>query len=107
MRRTLERAIVTRKRVVGVLLVVLLAGGGMLMRRWLQLGQIGVGYAAHQVCSCVHLSHRPLASCQGELDPLARKLVTLELSGDEVSAKSLLGHSRARFEDGWGCTVVE
>jgi hypothetical protein len=96
-----------KRAIVFGLLAVLLIGVGLVTHHFAKLGRIGSGYAAHQTCSCLKVSHRSLESCRGELDPLAQKLVDIDVRGDEVRARSLLWSSRAVFEEGWGCTLIE
>jgi hypothetical protein len=48
-----------------------------------------------------------MESCRGDLDPLAQKLVRIKVQQDEVEARSLLWTSRAVYEEGWGCMLVE
>jgi hypothetical protein len=96
------------KRAIGLgLLVVLLGVCAWVARHFAKLGRIGSGYAAHQTCSCLKVSHRSMESCVKELDPLAQRLVQIDVRDDEVSARSLLWTSRAVYEEGWGCTLVE
>ena len=42
------------------------------------LARIGSGYSAEQTCACLFIAGRPLASCLGDLDPLARKLIKVQ-----------------------------
>jgi hypothetical protein len=96
------------KRAIGLgLLALLLVAGGLVARHFAKLGRIGSGYAAHQTCSCLKVSRRSMESCRGDLDPLAQKLVRIKVQQDEVEARSLLWTSRAVYEEGWGCMLVE
>jgi hypothetical protein len=88
-------------------LALVLVVAGLAASHFAKLGRIGSGYAAHQTCSCLKVSHRSMESCRGELDPLAQKLVRIEVRDDQVVARSLLWSSRAVYEEGWGCTLVE
>ena len=97
-----------RKRIVLAVAALLLAGGGFAFAHFAPLGRIGAGYAAEQTCACLFVSGRALESCRGDLDPLARKLVSIDVGKDEVRARSAgLLHARARFDAATGCTLVE
>jgi hypothetical protein len=85
--------------VIGCLFVWRALGGSDLVR-------IGAGYAAEQTCACVFISHRPLASCMTDLDPLAQRLVSVRVGKDEVTAHTLgLSRAVARYEQAFGCSL--
>jgi len=67
---------------------------------------IGTGYAAEQTCACLHVSGRSLESCLTDLDPLARKFVTVHPGEHEVTA-TILGYisATALYEQGFGCSL--
>jgi hypothetical protein len=97
-----------RKWIALAVAALLLIGGGLALLRFAPLGRIGAGYAAEQTCACVFVSGRALEGCLGDLDPLARKLVAIDVGRDEVRARSAgLLHARARFDAATGCTLVE
>lgn len=67
---------------------------------------IGTGYAAQQTCACLYVSHRTLDSCLGDLEPLARKLISVRPASDEVTASGfLLVTATAHYEQGFGCAL--
>jgi hypothetical protein len=67
---------------------------------------IGTGYVAQQTCACLFISGRTLDSCLGDLEPLARKLISVHPGTAEVTASSLiLASATARYEDGFGCSL--
>ena len=71
---------------------------------------IGTGYVAQQTCACLYVSHRTLESCLGDLEPLARKLISVHPSSnegsDEVTASGfLLVAATAHYEQGFGCAL--
>ena len=67
---------------------------------------IGTGYAAQQTCACLYVSHRTLDSCLGDLEPLARKLISVRPGADEVTASGLfLVTATAHYEQGFGCAL--
>ena len=67
---------------------------------------IGTGYAAQQTCACLYISHRSLESCLGDLEPLARKLISVRPGVDEVTDSGfLLVTATAHHEKGFGCAL--
>ncbi len=67
---------------------------------------IGTGYAAQQTCACMFISGRTLDSCLGDLEPLARKLISVDPGTGEVTASSFfLASATARYEEGFGCSL--
>ena len=76
--------------------------------RIVPVGRIGTGYAAERTCACVFVSGRALDSCLHDLDPLARKLVRVDVRDGEVRTRAaLIITARARFDAATGCTLVE
>ena len=70
------------------------------------LASIGAGYSAEQTCACLFIAHRPLDSCLGDLDPLARKLISVHAGSDEVTASGFgVSSATARYEKGFGCSL--
>jgi hypothetical protein len=67
---------------------------------------IGTGYVAQQTCACLFVSGRTLESCLGDLEPLARKLISIHPGDGEVTASSLaVVTATARYEKGFGCSL--
>jgi hypothetical protein len=67
---------------------------------------IGTGYAAQQTCACLFVSARSIESCLGDLDPLARKLISIHPGTAEVTASGLLlKTATARYDSGFGCSL--
>jgi hypothetical protein len=67
---------------------------------------IGTGYAAQQTCACLFVSGRTIDSCLGDLEPLARKLISIKPGAAEVTASGLLLESAtSRYEAGFGCSL--
>jgi hypothetical protein len=70
------------------------------------LMRIGVGYTAQQTCACLFVGRRPLESCTTDLDPLARRLMSVRVEPDGVTASAFgLASATARFEKGYGCSL--
>jgi hypothetical protein len=101
-------ALVRRKRLVlGVVAVLLIAAAvaWRVFRVPLMLN-IGTGYAAQQTCACLFVSGRTLDSCLGDLEPLARKLISIHPGSAEVTASGFaLETATARYEKGFGCSL--
>jgi hypothetical protein len=67
---------------------------------------IGTGYVAQQTCACLFVSGRTLESCLGDLEPLARKLISVHPGTTEVTASGLaVVTATARYEKGFGCSL--
>lgn len=103
----------SRKRWIwtGVLVVVIaaVAGGAWAARDQVTYAHIATGYAAKQMCSCLHVSGRTLDSCLADYPEDARENISVAVDGDDVRASVLFGAitSEATFEDGYGCRIVE
>jgi hypothetical protein len=66
----------------------------------------GTGYSAQQTCACLWVSGRTLESCKTDLDPLARRLVSIRVDADEVTASGLgIATATATYEKGYGCSL--
>jgi hypothetical protein len=101
-------AFLGRKRIVfGALAVAVVAAyAAFRALRLSDLVHIGTGYAAQQTCACVFISHRSLASCMTDLEPLAQRLVSVRVGTDEVTAHALgMSGTVARYEQGFGCSL--
>jgi hypothetical protein len=68
---------------------------------------VGAGYVAKEVCSCIHLGGRCLASCRPDVPAYMDGIVAEELSdGRGVRAFIPLFAERvARYEEGFGCAL--
>jgi hypothetical protein len=67
---------------------------------------IGTGYAAQQTCACLFVSGRTIESCLGDLEPLARKLISIRPGTADVTAKGFFFKTAtARYEAGFGCSL--
>jgi hypothetical protein len=73
-----------------------------------ELARIGTGYAAQQTCACLFISLRSPESCHMDLDPLARRFVSVKPGPAEVTARVLgLARATARYQTGFGCSLTE
>jgi hypothetical protein len=101
-------ALARRKRLALGAVVLLLVAAAVAWRvlRVPLLVNIGTGYVAEQTCACLFVSGRTLESCVGDLDPLARKLISIHPGTAEVTASSFgLASATARYEKGFGCSL--
>jgi hypothetical protein len=101
-------ALARRKRLAlgAVVLLVVAAAVAWRVFRVPLLVNIGTGYVAEQTCACLFVSGRTLESCVGDLDPLARKLISIHPGTAEVTASSFgLASATARYEKGFGCSL--
>src|SRR5437879_6875937 len=96
-----------RKRILQVVVVLLIFVGVAFAVYAPRLARVGVGYAAEQTCACLFVSGRTLESCRGDLEGLARRMITIERGHDEVRARSLGSHATARYQPGFGCSLVD
>jgi hypothetical protein len=97
--------------ILGVVIGVVLVAGAVTWR-YLHLGDlvvIGTGYTARQTCACLFVSGRSADSCRAELDPLAQRLMSVEIGAQQVTARAVAGLSRAtaRYEQGFGCSLTD
>lgn len=66
----------------------------------------GAGYSAQQTCACLWVSGRTIESCKTDLDPLARRLVSIRVGANEVTASGLgIATATATYEKGFGCSL--
>ncbi len=66
----------------------------------------GAGYSAQQTCACLWVSGRTLESCKTDLDPLARRLVSIRVGADEVTASGFgIATATSKYEKGFGCSL--
>jgi hypothetical protein len=97
-----------RNRMIIGIAVVILGVGAWLVHRLVEKAHIGTAYVAKLTCSCLFVSHRSLQSCATDYDAEAVRPLTREVVGQSVTV-SALGHviaTRAVFEQGFGCHVV-
>lgn len=88
--------------------VVLVGAGTLFAHRLVEQAHIGTAYVAKLTCSCLYVSRRSLQSCATDYDAAAVRPLTREVAGQSVTV-SALGHliaSRAVFEQGFGCHLV-
>ena len=68
--------------------------------------EAGAGYSAQQPCACLWVSGRTLESCKTDLDPLARKLVSIRVGANQLTASGLgIATATATYEKGFGCSL--
>ena len=92
-----------------VVVIAAVAGGAWASRDQVTYARIATGYAAKQLCSCVHVSGRTLASCMADYPEDVRRNITIDSEGDQIHASVLFGaiSSEATFDGEYGCRIVE
>jgi hypothetical protein len=101
-------AITRRKRLLlGIFALALVAAALAWQRlRLSDLAHIGAGYTAQQTCACLFIAGRTFESCLTDLDPLARRLISVRPGSEEVTATGLgFSTATARYEKGFGCSL--
>jgi hypothetical protein len=88
--------------------VLVIGVGAWFVHRMVEQAHIGTAYVAKLACSCLFVSNRPLQSCATDYDLPAAKLLTTEVGIQSVtiSAPGRLVSTRAVFEPGFGCHLV-
>lgn len=96
---------------VGALFVVMVVvvGGAWASRDQVTYAHIATGYAAKQMCSCLHVSGRTMDSCLADYPDDARRNINVTSEGNDVRASVLFGaiRSEATFDGDYGCRIVE
>ena len=87
---------------------VLLVSGALAYRYGAQNVEIGAGYVAKEVCSCIYVGERDFESCRADVPPVMDAIET-EVLSEERAVRAfvpVLGERVARFsDDGGGCTL--
>ena len=84
---------------------VLLVGGALVYEWGRDQAAVGAGYVAKELCSCVFVGERSLASCRPDI-PLSMDRVEAELGADRVRAfVPYFAERIARFEPPFGCVL--
>jgi hypothetical protein len=100
------KALGRRNKVLLVLAAFALVAAAWRMFRVSDLLTTGAGYSAQQTCACLWVSGRTLESCETDLDPLARRLISMRVGPEEVTASGFgLATATARYEKGFGCSL--
>lgn len=91
-----------------VVLIAAAAAGAWASRDQIAYAHIATGYAAKQLCSCVHVSGRTMESCLADYTEEARRNITIQSEGHTISASVLFGaiRSEATFDGEYGCRIV-
>ena len=83
----------------------LLVVGALVYERARDLSTVGAGYVAKELCSCVFVGERSLASCRPDI-PETMERVEAELGADRVRAfVPYLAERIARYEPPFGCVL--
>lgn len=96
-------------RILGIGLVILLVAGVLLYRQIRPRAQIGAGYVAHQICSCVFVAKRAYASCLLDLlpamDAIRSEVIEAEGKNGVRGWIPVLADRTALHTPGFGCAL--
>jgi len=104
MRRSVKRGMVVASLVV---LAVLVVAGALGWARARELSDVGAGYVAHQMCSCMFVGGRSFESCRPDMLP-GMERVRAEVLPDDGGVRAwvpLLAERVARHRPPTGCTL--
>ena len=103
----------SRKRwiwvIVPIVLLAAVGGAAWASRDQVTYAHIATGYAAKQMCSCLHVSGRSMEACLADYPEEARRNISVAAEGNDVTASVLWGaiRSEATFDGEYGCRVVD
>ena len=83
----------------------LLAAAVLARIRLAPQAEIGVGFVAKQVCSCIFVGGRDEAACRLDLGPDLAPVRSEQLADGVHAWVPLLASRNARFREGTGCTL--
>jgi hypothetical protein len=93
--------------IVGVVLAFVMAGAVFGLVKAREYGDVAVGYAARQMCSCLFVQNREEGECLAELGE-ARDAVKLVYFNERVVANfNGLVQAQATLKPGFGCAVTD
>lgn len=88
-----------------LVLAALFAGGALAYEHVRRMALVGAGYVAKEVCSCVFVGGRSLASCRGDV-PASMDRVQAEQLPDGVRAfVTFFAERVASYDPAFGCTL--
>jgi len=97
------------RKILKVLLVLLVIGTSAAIyfgRGQVEAMQIGTGYAAHFMCSCVFVTERDQEAClKDEIGGASQIPQTVDRKSQSVEAAIFVLKSKAVFEEGKGCVL--
>ncbi len=83
----------------------LLAAAAVARIRLAPQADIGAGFVAKQVCSCIFVGGRDEQACRSDLGPELAPVRSQPLADGVHAWVPLLASRRARFREGIGCTL--
>jgi hypothetical protein len=93
--------------IVGIVLVVIFVivlGVGYQARKY---GEIGAGFVARQMCSCLYVQDRDEQSCRAEIGSQIDAAQIVYLDERVIVNFSGLNQAEARLKPGYGCNVQD
>ena len=95
-----------------IIALVLGIGFGLFWQFWLKdqvaFAKVATAYGAKQVCSCLHVANRDMASCETDFT-VDVSAISFADANNTTTASVLSGlvSAKARYEPGLGCTLVK
>jgi hypothetical protein len=93
--------------IVGIVLVVIFIVAMVVGFQLRKYGQIGAGFVAKQMCSCLYVQGRDEASCRAEIGPQIDRSQIVYLDERVIVNFSGLDQAEARLKPGYGCNVQD
>jgi hypothetical protein len=94
-----------RKWLLGFALVVLVLAAGLGRAHFAPAAEIGAGFVAKQMCSCLFVGGRDYSACRSDLMPEMDSVRSERLADGVHAWVPLLASRSARFREGSGCTL--
>jgi hypothetical protein len=94
--------------VIGVALVIIGVVAAVVFWQAGKYGQIGAGFVARQMCSCLYVQNRSETACRAEIDPQIPQIERAQIVYmDERVIVNFIGLdlAEARLLPGYGCNV--
>jgi hypothetical protein len=93
--------------IIGVLLVATFAIVLVIGYQARKYGQIGAGFVARQMCSCLYVQNRDEQSCRAEIGSQIDRAQIVYLDERVIVNFSGLDQAEARLKPGYGCNVQD
>jgi hypothetical protein len=91
--------------VIGVALVVIGVVAAVVFWQARKYGQIGAGFVARQMCSCLYVQNRTETACRAEIGPQIERAQIVYMDERVIVNFSGLDLAESRLLPGYGCNV--